>query len=535
VTPTAPRIDPALIARLVPENEGRDAWYENVPRFACSDESVTALYYYRCWLMRRHIVEHADIGMSLISEFDSKEQLYWAGARNSIVGASDHHVNEARWIKGQRAARDHLTFLLTDSGAQPRNYASALAASALAIAHVSGDTAFPTSLLDALVANHRGWLAGRVEYPHDNGFDRARNLYWNAGRNSSGEYNLASAQLNEPLRGIQGYKIRGGAGFRPDINADMFADVSAIAEIARLAGRGDIAGEFAGHAARLQASANRELWDERRGFYMHRWLREEYADGDSFGAPSIKAGSFIWDTNARTTRLGHQPEADGRGKGRELVGLMPWYRGMAPDDATRASAWNALIDPDCFEAPYGPTTAQQTDPWYSVQFDCRANGNSFPLVTSRVLNGLANLLNDYSEHGSMTPDVYRRLFACYIRTQTRNGIPYVAEFHHPDEDVWVVDRPIGQHYFHSSFIDLMITGMLGLRPGPDDVLKINPLTGTQWSYFAIEGICYHGHRIDMAFDRTGDKLGWQGFAVFVDGALRWQADTPQPTSLDLKA
>jgi len=533
VTVTAPRIDPALVAALVPNGEGGDAWYNSVPRFACSDAAVTALYYYRCWLMRRHIVEHADIGLALISEFDSKEQLYWAGARNSIVCASDHHINEARWIKGQRAAKDHLRFLLTDPGAQPRNYSSALAASALAIAEVEGDASHAIGLLDALVVNHRGWIEGRIEYPHDNGFDAARGLYWNGGRNSSGEYNLASAQLNEPLRGIQGYKIRGGVGYRPDINADMHADLTAIAQIARLSGRAEIAAEFAARALTLKARANEDLWDPHRGFFMHRWLRDEYADGDRHGAPSIEAGSFIWQTNGRTSGLGHQPHAEGRGKGRELVGLLPWYRGLASDDAERVSAWDALIDPEVFAAPFGPTTAERTDPWFSVQFDCRANGNSFPLVTSRVINALANLLNDYDHHGRMNSAVYRHVFATYVRTQSRDGLPYLAEFHHPDDDVWVVDRPIGMHYFHSSFIDLLITGMLGLRPRKDDLLELNPLVETAWPFFVIEDIHYHGHNITIAFDETGSKLGWSGFAVFVDDKLRWHSEQPKPLSLVL--
>jgi len=80
-----------------------------------------------------------------------------------------------------------------------------------------------------------------VDYPHDNGYDPRCGLFWNTGRDSTGEYNLASAQLNEPLRGIQGYKIRGGAGYRPDHSAEMYADMVALARLALLANRRELA------------------------------------------------------------------------------------------------------------------------------------------------------------------------------------------------------------------------------------------------------------------------------------------------------
>ncbi|RUT28339.1 hypothetical protein EMQ25_17295 [Arsenicitalea aurantiaca] len=534
---TAPRPPEPEFARLlglVPEGAGADPWYRaNVPLFACADPVLERLYYYRAWVMRKHITFHADLGISLISEFDSPEQLYWAGARNTIVCASDHHINEARWLADPRPAREHLRFLLTDPGAQPRNYASALGASALGIAEVTGDVAPATALLEALIANHEGWRAGRTDYPHDNGFDPERGLYWNTGCDSSGEYNLASAQLNEPLRGIQGYKIRGGAGYRPDINADMYADLDAIARIADAAGRRDVATTYRAEADALRARAHAALWDAERGFYMHRWRRDEYADGDRHGAPSIRAGSFLWQTNALTRGVGHQPEADGRGRGRELTGLMPWYRGMAPDTEETAAAWQTLFDPEIFDAPFGPTTAERGDPWFSVQFDCRANGNAFPLQIARVLNGLARMLATHRHTGGMDAAAYRRLFMRYVALQHRDGVPYLGEFHHPFEDRWVVDRPIGSHYFHSSFIDLVITGLLGLRPGLGDDLVLNPLMEEALPFFSISGLGYHGHDIALSWDSEGARLGLRGFCVFIDGTLRHHADRPGRVTLAL--
>ena len=495
------------------------AWLmAEAPFFECPDPVFERLWYYRWSVVFRHLVYVPEIGGHIFTEFESDGPLYWAGPFNSIVGASDHHVNEARWLRSQRYAQEYLRFWLTHEPAQRQNYSAALADSVWAAYCAQGDARLPLDLLDALVANHDCWRKEHVDYPHDRGHDAASGLFWNTGRNSTGEYNLPSAQLNEPLRGIQGYKIRGGAGYRPDINADMFADMAAISRIARLAGRPDLADDYARRARALQREAHARLWDPGREFFMHRWLRDEYSEGDRHGSPSIRAGSLLWETNAdRHGGIGHQPHERGEGKGRELTGYLPWYRHMPEDTPVLAEAWRFLLDPEYFYAPYGPTTAERHDPWFSIQYDCRLNGNSFPLNTSRVLNGAANLLHDYRHHGAMTPRAYFDLLGIYARTQYRDGEPYLAEMHHPDQDHWVVDRPIGAHYFHSSFCDLVITGLLGVRARPDNTLRISPLLPAgAWDYFALLDLPWHGRLVTVLWDRTGKKYGRRGLRVLID-------------------
>lgn len=517
-----------LVKRQDVLNEGwvadaaqRDWLSREIPFFECPERAFEELWYYRWDLVRRHLRYVSDAVGYIITEFNCDDPLYWAGAFNSIVCASDHHVNEARWLHSSRYVQDYLRFLLTHPEAQPQAYSSALAASVWSVLQARGDTAFACDMLDPLIANHERWLRSDQEYPHDRGFDARRGLFWNTGRDSSGEFNLASAQLNECLRGIQGYKIRGGAGYRPDINADMFADMLALSRIAHLAGRQDESRHFADSAARLKSNVMRQLWDPRRTFFMHRWLRDEYSEADRHGKPTICAGSLIWETNGdRFGGVGFQPNEKGEGRGRELVGYTPWYRGIVDDTIQHAGAWKFLMDRDYFYAPFGPTTAERHDPWFLVQCDCRANGNSFPLVTSRVLQGVANVLHEHRHHGPLTADAYMNLLRIYVRTQSRDGKPYLAEFHHPDADRWVVDRPIGEHYFHSSFCDLVITGLIGLRPRPDRVLEVNPLVGEAWDYFALEDLPYHGQRLSIVYDRDGRRYGREvGLSVYVNGKL----------------
>ena len=503
------------------------AWFiRQIPFFECPDPLVESLYYYRWDIVRRHLRFISPQVGHIITEFDSDEPLYWAGAYNSIVAAIDHHVREARWLHNRQPVSDYCRFWLTDPGAQPQNYSSALANAFRLVYHVTGDPTEAITLLDHLVSNHQRWIKGWIEYPHDNGFDSQRKLFWNTGRDSTGEYNLASAQLNEPLRGLQGYKIRGGAGYRPDHNAEMYADMMAIADIARLAERPQLAEEFETKAQNLKCQIMSRLWDPKRLFFMHRWLRDEYSEADYHGLPSIRAGSLMWETNVdRFGGIGHQPHEEGIGRGRELIGYLPWQYNIPDDTPEYAAAWKFLMDEHYFWAPYGPTTAERHDPWFSIQYDCRCNGNSFPLNTSRVLTASTQLLNNYNHTGVFDRNAWWMLFRTYAQTQTKDGCPYLAEFHHPDKDRWVVDRPSGRHYFHSSFIDQVITGLVGIRPQGDRELKINPLAPQSWPYFALDNIVYHGHQISIIWDRDGRRYErGHGLSLYIDGTLGVRSD-----------
>ena len=81
----------------------------------------------------------------------------------------------------------------------------------------------------------------------------------------------------------------------------------------------------------------------------------------------------------------------------------------------------------------------------------------------------------------------------------------------------IIER--GQHYNHSTFCDLVISGLVGLRPRPDKVLVIQPLVPEDgWDWFRLENVKYHGHRLTIQWDRDGRKYGkGKGLQVFADG------------------
>ena len=522
---------------LVPEEQlgrfhfwqNRDwSWYKrNIPFFESPDAELDEIYYYRWEVVTRHLRYTSPETGYIATEFAPVQGITWAGRYGAISAAADLHIDELRWLRDTIPAREYLRYFLTVAGARPRAYGFAPNWVGDALARVHGGAHPLADLLNASVENYRAWELGAVAYPTDCGFDPVVGLFWDTGRDMGAEFNLASAQLDESLRGIPGYKIRGGAGYRPDINAVMIAEARAIAELAGSLGNDAIAKQYADKARALKRKLQTWLWDPDRSFFMHRWRYDEFADGDVKGHRSIRAGSLIWETNSIRQGVGFQPQELGQGKGRELFAYQLWRYGIPDDNDEQdaatgfARAWRFLTDPESFAGKYGPRTAEKNDPWYSVIYgECRHNGQTWPFHTSRLLAGGAVLLNDYYHHKAFSRSDWYSIFRAYTALHRNGNDPFIAESHDPDRPQWTELRPIGFHYFHSSFVDLVLTGVVGLRPRRDNRLEINPLAPPEWDFFAAENILYHGRKLTIFWDRDGTRYGrGEGLQVLVDGRV----------------
>ena len=79
----------------------------------------------------------------------------------------------------------------------------------------------------------------------------------------------------------------------------------------------------------------------------------------------------------------------------------------------------------------------------------------------------------------------------------------------------------GKDYNHSTFCDLVISGVVGLRPRADDIIEVNPLVpeGT-WDYFCLDNIAYHGRTLTIVWDNNGQRYGrGVGLRVFANGKV----------------
>lgn len=484
-------------------------WDINVPRFECPNPSMEAVYDYRWEVVYRHLrYASAKIGY-VATEFCTMEDT-WSGKYGAISCPAELQLNELRWLRDARYASDFLRYWLCEREGYAHNYSWSIGKAAQEVCCVLGDWRLPEEHLADLIWHQEQWDIGRVRYPNDRGYDPYRGLYWNTGRDSSGEFNLASCQLDEKLRGIEGYKIRGGAGYRPDVNANMYGNLQAIAHFAHRVGDTALEEHYQARADALRRRVLSELWDSRRSFFMHRWRYDEYAQDDVPGQKSIREYSFSWDTNCLNQGgTGFQQGQRGILHGRELSSYWLWQYDMIPvdSDIDYDVAWKALRDPAIFEAPYGPCSAEQADPWFSVIYgECRMNGDSWPLLTSRTLTALKHTLQTRSISHVSRRD-FSELMDTYTRTQRKNGRPYCAESHDPYRPCWTVDREEGRHYFHSSYCDLIITGLAGIVPREDDVFQLHPLFPENWPYMALENLRYHGRDLSIYWDADGSRYG----------------------------
>lgn len=343
---------------------------------------------------------------------------------------------------------------------------------------MSGDIGFAEKLLPQLVAQYDGW---------NKQFDARMGLYWSTPDRDAMEFEPASLESSNPFAGVP--------TFRPTLNSYQYGNAIAISELARGAGNTAIAEQFQAKAQALRRNILRWLWDPQRRFFY----------------------DILEPDNPDHKRLDT----------REEVGFIPWYFDIP--EASQSIAWRQLFDPQGFAAKYGPTTTERRSHWFMYEAEdprgwdggcCHWDGPSWPFATAQTLSGMANLLRDYHQDIVTVAD-FDKLLHTYAATQFKDGHPWVAEAADPDTGRWIYDaEDHSEHYFHSTFNDIVIADLIGLRPSFGRTLVIDPLVPADWDWFCLENVPYHGHNITVLWDRTGTHYHHgAGLQVFVDGTL----------------
>lgn len=474
-------LDNELYPQYIPNAEALAWMQQNVPRFECPDKEIESTYYFRWWTFRKHIKQTED-GF-VVTEFLPK--VSWAGKHNTISCPAGHHFREGRWLANKEILRDYAVFWLRKGG-EPRRYSFWIADSILALTGVTGDLGFAIDLLPELIANYEAWTRTHRG---------THGVYWQMDDRDGMECSI-SGRLSPDC-----------TGYRATINSYMFGDAMAIAKIAGWAGQNDISQKFQARAAEIKRLTQEHLWDERDRFFKV--------------LPRTDANAKLADV-------------------RELHGYTPWYFNLP--DVDKSDAWLQLMDPQGFYAPFGPTTAEQRHPEFSVSYEghcCKWDGPGWPFSTAVTLTGMANLLNNYQQDYVSKRDYFEtlKIYTQSHRMMRDDGtvVPWIDENLNPYTGEWLArsmrkksakDNPLSRHieelgkdYNHSSYCDLVINGLVGLRPREDDVVEVNPLIPESWDYFCLDGVHYRGMILTILFDKTGQRYGrGEGLRILVDGS-----------------
>lgn len=475
-----------LDAQTFWDNRDGEWFRNNIPFFECPDEGITTTYYYRWELVTKHLTYGSPNSGYSFTEF--MDRPFWSGAFGAISCPVGHQLYELRWLRDPVYVRDYSRYWFRTPGAQPRNYGCWLADGIWATHQVHPDDGFMKDLLPDLKKNYEEWEKRQ--------FVPEVGLFWQNGHDEGMEFNINSRQTMDILRGAPGY--------RPSFNAYMWADARAIARTARMSGDVMLAEAFEKRAEALKKNVQEKLWDPRRGFYFPMSMREE----------KDKEGHVV-----KALTLTYQSgQFAGSEHGRELHGYVPWQFQML--DPGRESAWKFLIDPEYFQAPFGPVTVERHDPLFVLKDSCCWwSGQSWPYATAQTLKAMANVLHNIPQETIKRED-YLALLKTFSQSHRKNGLPYLAEALHPDTGLFDGHDAYNhsEHYFHSSFNDLIITGLVGLKTRDDELLELDPLAPASWPYFAIDDVPYRGRLLTILWDAEGIRYKrGKGLRVLCDG------------------
>jgi len=184
-------------------------------------------------------------------------------------------------------------------------------------------------------------------------------------------------------------------------------------------------------------------------------------------------------------------------------------------------AWEQVKTEKGFLAPYGLTTAERSHPEFRTHGCCKCewDGAIWPFASAQTLTGMANWINR-GETSVVNDSVYFSQLEKYVESQYKRGRPYVGEYLDEVTGAWLKgDEERSRYYNHSTFNDLIITGLVGLRPRADQTLEVNPLVPEgKWNWFCLDNVLYHGQTITIFWDKDGSKYHrGKGLAVLVDG------------------
>jgi hypothetical protein len=449
------------IVQTIPNAKAWEWMTQNIPLFDCPDRGFEEMWYFRWWTLRKHI-KTTPVGYAMTEFLVNRS---YADQYNLISSGVGHHILESRWLRNPMWLDQIMNTWYKGNDGQPMkkiaNYSSWMPHSLWGRYLVDGRKDWIVGMLPSLEWEYNHWES---THTRDGGF------YWQADVQDAMEETISGGRKKKYLR--------------PSINAYMYGNAKAIGNIAQLSGDNNKAKTYFDKADDLKEKVHQKLWNEQHQFF-------------------------------ETHRI------DSSANVREAIGFMPWYTHMAKDEAKYGIAWLQAADEKGFSAPYGQTTAERRHPQFRTHGvgKCEWDGAVWPFATSQTLTAMANYINDYS-NPVVGDSLYFAEMEKYMQSQHMRGKPYIGEYLDETTGYWLKgDQERSRYYNHSTWNDLMITGICGLRPRSDNSIEVNPLLPVdKWDYFCLDNVLYHGHNITILWDKNGTRYHMgKGLRIYVDG------------------
>ena len=465
--------------QAIPNSEAWAWMNENVPLFECSDKSLQEMYYYRWWTLRKHIcLTDGGYGMT---EFLVKRS--YSDKWNLIACAIGHHIMESRWLRNPKYLDGIIRTWYHGNEGKPM-------AKMMKFSSWNPYAIYQRYLVDG---KKDSLLAKRKDltdeyYRWESTHRRSNGLYWQGDVQDGMEESISGGRRKKYAR--------------PTINSYMYGNAWALEQMANLAGDDASAKLFCQKADTIQNLINTKLWSTKLHFY-------------------------------ETSRI------DSLAGVREAIGYLPWYVNMTIPDSCNV-AWKQIDDEEGFSAPFGLTTAERRHPKFRTHGEgkCEWDGAIWPFASAQTLTALANALNSSAKMPEgIGKQTFFKQMKLYVESQYRRGRPYIGEYLDEKTGRWLKDDQLRSFYYnHSTFNDLVITGIVGLRPAEGTSFVVNPLiTADALDYFCLDNVLYHGHIVTVIWDKDGSRYHQgKGLSVMIDGKKAASSTSLNPLTCVIK-
>lgn len=466
-------------------------WFEDVPRFTCSDKLLECCWWYRWYILRANLAQ-PDAGLF-------RHKVLWEGRSHRmnktpfqsrgwefsrlIPLSTPLQVLDARWSRDKATVRDILrslagsadesgSFRVMATDERTKEYAQYGAWALYQFVLCDGDLAFAREVLPAfktdvecVIERHRSKNdLLQIEYTHALTGKEYQPGYW------------YFDHYPDMVRGTK-------EGYTPlkrvDRSVYAYLNLTGLARLCTLTGDAS--------APRYQAMADT--------------LRSQILDK-------------MWNEDDQCFYDLHF-ETDEKARVRHITCFDPFFAEITGE--RELPAMTQMTDPRLFALGSGLASTAADCPVFSCsggwkgdyfkgRDGCMWNGPSWPYTTCMALDALARQSKRHQH-------AYNAAFADLLHSYTREHYryhdirqPYLVEFYNSRTGEALSDEP---DYCHSYWLELIIRHVAGIEPTEDgfDFAPVKPFLRA----FALEDLPLRGHQLNLRY--TDDS----GFTLQLDG------------------
>ena len=479
------------------------AWFDGTPSFRCGDPLIEKMWAYRWFLVRRNLADprRGNLqsplfyeGRALKMSDDPYDPHGWEFSK-LINFCTPFHLLESRWHADPSPAYgevmnlartpgengllqslfvDHPSFILI--------HFIAWAAWELYKVHPNMD--WLREVAPALAADLRGWL--QVYDPDGDGLPEIDlngitgtgkefqpSFWWTPDGFATDPRNPANPIME-----------------RVDAASYLYMNSVALAAIYAELGDEMQSQDFSRIATRIRDAVLRLMWD-----------------------PEVR---FFCDLTPDHTRA----------PVRNVVGFDPFMAGIAGDE--HLAVFEYLDDPSAFATEFPIPSVTKDCPLYAPDASfsgvhikgphgCVWNGPTWPFTNSTVLMSVAQVSRRLDHRFDA---LFADLLEKYTKLMFLDGDfqrPDVVEHYNPETGASISQE---EDYFHSSWIDLIVTGVVGLQVERNSV-TVDPLD-CGLSYFDLDNVLVRGRRLRITWrdrEREAPDDLEPGLRIWIDGKL----------------